>query len=370
MIESEKRENSVNETRRRFLLAAAAAGVGGLAGCTGDDGDSSATSTPTATDAATPTDTDAPTPTPSPTETATPTPDDAVELEERPGENRIDVTVDGELFTTYRWGGDLTKPTCWPVHTPNGRPVTRGYPLDPMPGDSEDHPHHIGFWLNYGDVNGYDFWNNAGQDEPGYGTVFHEEVREVEGGNPGTLRVATEWIDDDENDLHLTEETTFDFHVNEHWRTIDRETTLTAERDVDLTDNKEGFCAIRVHNALRLDNTGDYLTSEDVEGNDAWGTRADWVRLDGEIEEDPVSVTIMDHPDNVGSPTHWHARDYGLFSANPLGAEAFGGDSLGFELPEGESTTFRFRMYLMDDVLPAQTCDQLHNTFAEQSGDT
>lgn len=375
-MEQDRHEKSGMKTRRRFLVTAAAVGLGGVAGCTGDSGGGpTSTPSPTETDAPTetttrtPGETASPTPTPTPTETPTQTPTGPVELAE--GETQIDITVDGELFTTYRWGEDLSKPTCWPIHSPNGRPVTRGYPLDPMPGDSEDHPHHLGFWLNYGNVNGYDFWNNDGEDGPEHGTVFHEDVLEADGGNPGTLRVAMEWIDHEENNLHLTEDTTFEFHVDEHWRMIDRETTLTAERDVDLSDNKEGFCGIRVHNALRLDKTGTYLTSEDIEGdgggNDAWGTRADWVRLDGEIGDEPVSVTMMDHPDNVGSPTHWHARSYGLFSANPLGAEAFGGDPLGFELPEGESVTFRFRLYLTDNVLPAETADQLHSQFADET---
>ena len=30
-----------------------------------------------------------------------------------------------------------------------------GFPLDPRPGERVDHPHHVGLWFNYGDVNGY-----------------------------------------------------------------------------------------------------------------------------------------------------------------------------------------------------------------------
>src|SRR2546430_8598162 len=28
-------------------------------------------------------------------------------------------------------------------------------------GERVDHPHHVGLWLNHGDVNGLDFWNNS-----------------------------------------------------------------------------------------------------------------------------------------------------------------------------------------------------------------
>ena len=34
-------------------------------------------------------------------------------------------------------------------------------------------------------------------------------------------------------------------------------------------------------------------------------------------------VAIFDHPKNLHHPTWWHARDYGLFAANPLGWHDF-----------------------------------------------
>ena len=75
-----------------------------------------------------------------------------------------------------------------------------------------------------------------------------------------------------------------------------------------------------------LDNagvSGNYLSSEGIEGMDVWGKRAKWVSLFGVIGNEEVSVVIMDNPTNVGYPTYWHARGYGLFAANPLGQKIF-----------------------------------------------
>ena len=49
-------------------------------------------------------------------------------------------------------------------------------------------------------------------------------------------------------------------------------------------------------------------------------------------------LLILDHPKNPGYPTHWHARGYGLFAANPLGAKVFsdGKDQLNLHAREGE----------------------------------
>jgi hypothetical protein len=49
----------------------------------------------------------------------------------------------------------------YPLIADGGITVTRGYPLEPRPGERVDHPHHAGLWFNYGEVNGFDFWNNS-----------------------------------------------------------------------------------------------------------------------------------------------------------------------------------------------------------------
>ena len=84
-----------------------------------------------------------------------------VEVTVKESERRVDVTVDGQPFTAYIWPTSLKKPVLYPIRTAKGTLVTRGFPLEPRPGERVDHPHHVGLWFNYGDVNGIDFWNNS-----------------------------------------------------------------------------------------------------------------------------------------------------------------------------------------------------------------
>ena len=101
-----------------------------------------------------------------------------VQVVRHDADRRVDVVIDGQPFTSYIWPEALTKPVLYPLRTEKGTAVTRGFPLDPRPGERTDHPHHVGLWLSYGDVNGVDFWNNstrpacraAGQDGPATGT--------------------------------------------------------------------------------------------------------------------------------------------------------------------------------------------------------
>src|SRR3954465_6500053 len=74
---------------------------------------------------------------------------------------RVDITIDGKPFTSYIYPATLKKPTLFPLRSAAGTVVTRGFPLEPRKGERVDHPHHVGLWLNHGDVNGFDFWKNS-----------------------------------------------------------------------------------------------------------------------------------------------------------------------------------------------------------------
>jgi len=87
-----------------------------------------------------------------------------VDLVQYEAEQKVDVMVDGKLFTSFLYTDKLNvlkKPVLYPLISANNITVTRGYPINPRPKERTDHPHHIGTWLNYGDVNGLDFWNNS-----------------------------------------------------------------------------------------------------------------------------------------------------------------------------------------------------------------
>ena len=71
------------------------------------------------------------------------------------------------------------------------------------------------------------------------------------------------------------------------------------------------------------------------------------------IESEPVTVAILDHPSNVGYPTHWHARGYGLFAANPLGDKQFNEKTdFNYTLDAGKSVTFKYRVLILGSATP------------------
>lgn len=288
-------------------------------------------------------------------------------------EKKVDVLVDGKLFTSYCWYENVFKPILYPVCTSAGTIITRGFPLNPREGERTDHAHQVGIWLNYGNVNGYDFWDNgvSGKKDIEGGEVKHREIVKLSGGNgEGVLISRESWLDPSGKEL-LSENTEYHFLAKGSTRIIDRITTLTATGNtVTMKDTKEGMFGIRVARQLELPSkeevsltdpngkfttlkvlsnegvSGNFMSSEGVTGEAVWSTRARWMDLFGNIGGEKISLVICDHKKNQSYPTYWHARGYGLFSANPLGAKDFtrGKEEVNFSIPAGKSTTFRYRV--------------------------
>jgi hypothetical protein len=311
-------------------------------------------------------------------------------------ENKVDIIVGGKLFTSFLYPDSLEKPVLYPIRAANGTIVTRGFPLDPRPGEPNDHPHHIGLWFNFENVNGLDFWNNSyaipKEKKNLYGWIRTDRV-EAKSGNTGKLLYHANWINQQKQVL-LEETTHFEFRGDGDQRIIDRITTLKADTDVAFNDAKDGMLGLRLAHELQIptnedqkftdnkgnvtivkggtDNipNGNYLTSAGKTGNDAWSTRGVWCKVFGKMGADSVSIAIIDHPQNPNYPTFWHARGYGLFAANPLGEKVFtnGKSAKNLKLKKGESVTFRYRIVINsgDRTISTAKLNEMANEFAEK----
>jgi Methane oxygenase PmoA len=320
-----------------------------------------------------------------------------VQIIRHDADRRVDVLVDGRPFTSYIWPVTIKKPVLYPIRSAHGTLVTRGFPLDPRPGERVDHPHHVGLWFNYGDVDGIDFWNNSdaipAADRGKMGTIVHRSIVSASSGaDAGELVTLSDWVMPDGR-AALHQNTTYVFRGDTTTRSIDVLITLTAgDRRVTFPDTKEGTLGLRVARALEeptttpevftdasgrpttvasMDNTGVngvYLTSEGTKGSAVWGTRGKWCLLSGVVGDEPVAIAIFDHPSNPGYPTYWHARGYGLFAANPLGQKALsnGKDTLNFAIDPNKSAAFRYRVLIVSGKLSSADVERAWTAWARK----
>ena len=321
---------------------------------------------------------------------------DGVSVVSRAADRRVDISIDGQPFTSYIYPQSLEKPVLYPIRSAAGLIVTRGYPLEPRPGERADHPHHVGHWFNYGDVNGYDFWGNSSETaanlKPKTGVIVQKAIVRAAGGSKsGELSVNADWVIPDGSVL-LHEQTRFIFSGGTGTRTIDRTTTWTAaDKAITFNDTKEGAFGIRVARSLDSpvqqrdafvgadgkrsptkpdDNvgvTGHYIGSDGKTGDDVWGTTGPWMGLTGEVDAKPVTIAIFNHPSSANYPTYWHARGYGLFAANPIGRHAYDPKQLErtLTLQPGKSATFRFLILVRDAHLGRDELQQAQTEFAK-----
>jgi hypothetical protein len=291
----------------------------------------------------------------------------------------VEVDINGQTFTTFHLAGsDVGKPFFAPLRTADGLTVTRGWPMEPAPGDSTDHPHQKGLWLSHGEVNGINFWENELANEKerahrakeratkaaakGESVTPAPEVRvgkiawdlkppRVKGGkDSGTLEAGFYWIDDKKQPM-LYEARKVTFYTDPTLRIMDIDVTLTAQKTpVTFEDTKEGTFAIRLAESMIEKNGGKMVNASGAEGEKAvWGKPSPWIGYSGKVQGKTVGVAILDHPSNPKHPPFWHCRAYGLCGANVFGEHDFFNDKQRngeVKLEPGKSLRFRYRVVL------------------------
>ncbi|MFM7198058.1 MAG: PmoA family protein [Chloroflexota bacterium] len=272
-------------------------------------------------------------------------------------DGRLLIEIDGDLFTAYHFGSDVTRPYFHPLVGPTGASVVRDFPMvEGVDGETSDHPHHRGMWTAHGDVNGHDNWLEG----LGKASIRHSGFpRLISGPVYGSFDASAEWIDR-WGSVALTDTrrvTVFNLGPDE--RLVEYAIRVSASHgQVTFGDTKEaGIVSIRVASSMdgpTRDRPGGKGKIETADGSvgeaEAWGRRAAWCDYSGPVGEDIVGIAILDHPTNPRFPTHWHVRDYGLMTVNPFGLHDFTGDTnahLGdLIVPPYESRVFRYRILI------------------------
>lgn len=302
-----------------------------------------------------------------------------VRVTEAPGKVRVE--IDARLFTEAVFNG-APHVYYWPLIGPGGVAMTRAWPMEDLPNEEHDHPHHRSLWFSHGMVNGVDFWSEApasGARPPKHpvGKIVHDKVIETKSGaDEGVVTTAQNWIAPDGSIPVKSTQTLRVFQRPDNEREFDFTTTLTAgEKDVLFGDTKEGTFAIRIAETMRLRHAkgkageGHIISSEGAKDEKVWGTRARWVDMYGPVAGKTLGIAILDHPSNPRHPTRWHARDYGLFAANPFcEAEMDSSKAKGdgdFKLEAGKSVTFRYRVLIHEGEADSDKLNEVFTKFSK-----
>ena len=290
--------------------------------------------------------------------------------------DRLRVTIDGALFTEWRhqeWAG----PFLYPVIGPNGENVTRHFPMKPgVPGEEQDHPHHRSIRFSHSDVNGFNFWWAPGKERAKHtAEVRLEKIEKLTSGQTGEIVLWNQWLGDGKPVLREQVRLIFTPLPNRELL-LDYDVTLHAPAGtpVRLSDKRDGGLLVRVAGTMKVESekgekgSGTILNSRGDRNEAAWGKRAEWADYSGpDASGRTVGIAMFDHPANLRFPTPWHARTYGLVTANRFGTDHFRANyndhktvicspagtncpacnshSGDYTIPAGASLTLRHRLY-------------------------
>lgn len=269
-------------------------------------------------------------------------------------DGHLDFLLRGFPLTSYVYAQpvdlpEIVRPYFWPVYGPSRYKLTRDFPMEaPAELASKDHPHHRSFWVAHGDINGTDNWS----EQPGHGWQIHQDFTERTGGNVyGRMVASILWTTNDRKP-QLSEERTLTVYNTVNLYILDLTLALTAlNEDQVFKDTKEGgLISFRVADSISVKGGGRLINSRGQAGEDVWGQPAEWVDDAGPIG----GISLLDHPSNLRYPTTWHARTYGLVTANPFGWNDFnpqGGKRGDYTLPEGKTLTMRYRVLLHNEYM-------------------
>ena len=246
--------------------------------------------------------------------------------------SRIDVTVGGDFFTSYRFSADEKYPFFFPVNGPSGASVTSMR--------NGKFPHHSSLFFGCDKVNGGNYWqegNERGQilsagavivTAAGPEIVISDVCRWQRPGAEAPIR--------DTRRIVISA-------PSAALRRIDFEITLEPLLAVTIEKTNHSLFSVRMDPDLTPAMGGTLINAAGVSGEKGtFGQPSPWLacygpRGGGEME----GLAVLQHPGNRWATAAWFTRDYGFLSPTPMYWPA---DGVGIRLAQGEKVTLRYRV--------------------------
>lgn len=274
-------------------------------------------------------------------------------------EGKVDVLAGGQPLTAFHYESKWDKPFLHPIRTAGGKVISRGYPVDPLPGESKDHEWHRGIWWGHGDINKHDFWREQGRQKTSLLVVKGKpKLRPVAAmlEVPMEMRIPSGEVIGNVEQLY-----TFQKLEREVW--ITTTITISADKGQSLTfgDTDDGGFAFRLGEPFRQDKGARLLNSSGLQTTEKiWGAPARWIDYSAGIDGEQIGVAMFDHSSNLRHPTGWHARGYSLAAANPFALGSFSRDKSqrgAYTLKAGDRLRLRYALLVHSGPAEAGTID-------------
>ncbi len=286
----------------------------------------------------------------------------------------LEITIDGKLFTTYRFAPTPDdpawhRPYFYPVLSTDGVEITsdqwRLQQKQPTEAAKKkiDHPHQRSVFVGHGDVNGADHWTHKDKE--------NEQQRHLKftAVGPDSFTEELAWDSNEPNKPLLTETRTVKIIAyDDGARAIDVTSSLTAKngdaifkvKPLNVSGVEAGWLAARVAPSISdgiKDHKSQITSSAGATSEkEAREKPATWCDYSGPIDGKTYGIALFDHPTNPGSPTPFHVRNFGLLTH--IGIHDW-------TLKQDQSQTIRHRLLFHIGDGKSANLDARYKEFAE-----
>lgn len=261
--------------------------------------------------------------------------------------SKIDISINGNLFTSYIFSQDEKYPFFFPVNGPSNASVTSMR--------NGNYPHHSSLFFGCDMVNGGNYWQEGL--ERGQIISLRSDIIEQ-----GSERVVIEneciWKRPNANSpMKDNRKITITAPSKEVYQ-IDFEISMEALMDVNIKKTNHSLFSGRMDADLAVTNGGTMINAEgDKSEKGTFGKRSPWIDFYGKRGDKIEGMAIMQHPTNEWFPAPWFTRDYGFFSPTPMYWPE--NDATGTNLKKGQVIKLKYRVLVhIGDVNTAKIAEQ------------
>lgn len=248
--------------------------------------------------------------------------------------SKIDITIDGQFFTSYHFAINEKYPYFFPVNGPSGASVTSMR--------NGTYPHHSSLFFGCDMVNGGNYWQE-GLDR-GRIVSLREDIEDSE---PNKVVIHNECIWTRPNatapikDIRKITITAPESGIYQ----IDFDVKMEILEDVTIKKTNHSLFSARMDPDLAVTAGGTMVNADgDMGEKETFGKPSPWLDFYGKRAGGMEGLAILQHPSNEWYPSPWFTRDYGFISPTPMYWPE--DDQMGTVLKKGQSVNLRYRVVI------------------------
>lgn len=221
---------------------------------------------------------------------------------------RIDVFIDGALFTSYQTPSDWKFPYLWPVIGPaSGQSLTIE--------EGIGHPHHRSLYLACDQVNGANYWQEGLE----RGRTISRGPKVIETGNRVVIEDTCDWVCPGQPSPIVDHRRVIISAPTECLRILEFEFAFHFQVDTTILNSNHALFSAEVIPEIAVHGGGLLTNAEGGQQEEGtFGVPSDWCDYSGRLNGFWEGLRIFQHPSNPGYPWPFFTRDYGFVSPTPM----------------------------------------------------